>query len=145
MILLQKYKHSFIPTSWRRRVLTRFFDEPITPERFSHFPHISVSRRGRQNGSIDSALDLQRLFQHVALVTARFSAALMALLHTNMIMPLPTHLAQHTPLQALGLRTFTIPLSQPSITLKQAWHPRHDNNPAHRRLRYTIKRLCEAA
>lgn len=121
------------------------FDEPITPERFAHFSHISVSRRGRQSGPIDSALNAQGLSRHVALVTASFSAALMALPQTNMIMPLPSHLAQSAPMQALGLRPFTIPLSLPPITLQQAWHPRHDNDPAHRWLRHAIKKLCEEA
>ncbi|HWT68362.1 MAG TPA: LysR family transcriptional regulator, partial [Pseudomonas sp.] len=34
-----------------------------------------------------------------------------------------------------------IPL--PMVVLSQAWHPRFDNDPAHRWLRETLKRCCE--
>lgn len=119
------------------------FNEEISAARFAYFPHISVSRRGRLQGPIDAALQRQGLARHIALVAPSFTAALLAIPHTDMIMPLPLHLARSAPLDALGLRSFSIPLLLPPITLQQAWHPRYDNDPAHRWLRQTIKRLCK--
>lgn len=43
----------------------------------------------------------------------------------------------------LGLRQFDIPVPLKTVMVVQAWHPRFDNDPAHRWFRQTIKRICE--
>lgn len=43
----------------------------------------------------------------------------------------------------LGLRQFDIPVPLKTVMVVQAWHPRFDNDPAHRWFRQTVKRLCE--
>jgi hypothetical protein len=48
-------------------------------------------------------------------------------------------------LDALGLRTFPIPLQLPSVTLAMAWHPRNHHDRTHQLLRERTRRMMAAA
>ena len=69
------------------------FDDDITPERFARWPHIGVSRRGKSAGPIDDAL-AARLARQVLLVVPTPYAAIFALQASDLILPLPEHLAR---------------------------------------------------
>ncbi|WP_077046550.1 LysR family transcriptional regulator [Pseudomonas sp. KK4] len=118
-------------------------DEEITPERFARYSHISMSRRGIARGPIDTALNALGLERRVALIAPSFHAAMFALPDTDLILPVPRETILSVRRLGMKLRSFTLPVPLPTVMLTQAWHPRFDNDPAHRWLRETLKRCCE--
>ncbi len=118
------------------------FDEEITPERLTHWEHINVSRRGRAAGPVDAALEAQGLRRHVALVVPNPYTALFALQDSDLLLPLPRHLASTALAAGLHIRLFDLPIPLETVLLTQAWHPRLEGDPAHQWLRRTIHTLC---
>lgn len=115
------------------------FDAPITPERFAAYPQISVSRRGRANGPIDVSLADYKVERRVALITTSFHSAMFSLPDSDLILPMPANILNSVQRLKLPLRSFEIPVPLEPVNVKQAWHPRFDNDPAHRWLRQTLK------
>ncbi|MEN4829186.1 LysR family transcriptional regulator [Pseudomonas sp. P39-UII1] len=115
------------------------FDAPITPERFAAYPQISVSRRGRANGPIDVALANHKVERRVALITTSFHSAMFSLPDSDLILPIPANILNSVQRLKLPLRSFEIPVPLEKVNVMQAWHPRFDNDPAHRWLRQTLK------
>jgi DNA-binding transcriptional LysR family regulator len=118
------------------------FEAPITPASFAAFDQISVSRRGRARGPIDTALAELELSRHVALTTPNFHSAIFALLGSDLLLALPEPVLWGMKELGLRMRPFAIPLQLESVTVMQAWHPRIDKDPAHRWLRQTLKQVC---
>ncbi|MCE7763876.1 LysR family transcriptional regulator [Pseudomonas sp. WOUb67] len=121
------------------RVGHPIFDAPITPERFAAYPQISVSRRGRANGPIDVALANHKVERRVALITTSFHSAMFSLPDSDLILPIPANILNSVQRLKLPLRSFEIPVPLEKVNVMQAWHPRFDNDPAHRWLRQTLK------
>lgn len=118
------------------------FDAEITAESLTRWEHINVSRRGKAVGPIDAALDAQGLRRHVALVVPSPYSALFTLQDSDLLLPLPRLLASSALAAGLRIRLFELPMPLETVLLTQAWHPRHDEDPAHRWLRHTIHALC---
>jgi DNA-binding transcriptional LysR family regulator len=114
------------------------FARAITPRRFAAFDHVSVSRRGRMSGPLDRALADRGLSRRVSLVVGSFLAAARIVAASDLLGAgaffgeLP------------GLRTFPLPVKTPAAALVQTWHPRMDNDPAHRWLRACVKQVFAA-
>ncbi len=121
------------------RVEHPIFDAEITPERFAAYPQISVSRRGRANGPIDMALANHKVERRVALITTSFHSAMFSLPDSDLILPIPANILNSVQRLKLPLRSFQIPVPLEKVNVMQAWHPRFDNDPAHRWLRQTLK------
>ncbi|MDR2306477.1 MAG: LysR family transcriptional regulator [Paucimonas sp.] len=115
------------------------FDGAITPERFAAYPQISVSRRGRANGPIDVSLANHKVERRVALITTSFHSAMFSLPDSDLILPIPANILNSVQRLRLPLRSFEIPVPLEKVNVMQAWHPRFDNDPAHRWLRQTLK------
>jgi DNA-binding transcriptional LysR family regulator len=118
-------------------------DQEITAERFAGYSHISMSRRGIARGPIDAALNALGLERRVAVIAPSFHAAMFALPDSDLILPVPRETLLSVRRLGLKLRSFTLPIPLPTIVLNQAWHPRFDNDPAHRWLRETLKACCD--
>ena len=118
------------------------FDAQITPQRFAAYPQISVSRRGRANGPIDVELANFKAQRRVALITPSFHSAMFSLPDSDLILPMPANILNSVNKLGLSLRSFQIPLPLEQVTVMQAWHPRFQNDPAHRWLRQTLKACC---
>ncbi|MFB7505323.1 LysR family transcriptional regulator [Streptomyces broussonetiae] len=112
----------------------------LTPERFAGAAgHLSVSRRGRQHGPIDTALAELGLGRRVVGSVGTYPASLFVLRETDLIGLITSY---GRPLaHALGLVTFEIPLRLPVVSVGLAWHPRHDADPAHAWLRDCVREL----
>ena len=122
------------------------FQQAMTPQRFAGFDHISVSRRGRARGPIDAVLAELNLERRVLFTTPTFYSAIFALADSDLILPLMPQLLLRT-LEPLGLKlkAFELPIALQPVEICQAWHPRLDNDHAHRWLRRTLKTLCDNA
>lgn len=118
------------------------FDDDITPERFARWPHIGVSRRGKSAGPIDDALAARGLARQVLLVVPTPYAAIFALQASDLILPLPEHLARGAVRAELGVRAFELPVPLETVLITQAWHPRFQSDPAHQWLRRVVRGLC---
>lgn len=119
-----------------------FFDGPASAERFVRWQHIGVSRRGRTRGPIDEALEAMGLSRSVPMVVPTPYAGVFALLRSDLILPLPNQLAEGVVGAGLGVRLFELPVPLEAVPISQTWHPRWQNDPAHRWLRRTIRELC---
>ena len=122
------------------------FDAPVDAERFVSYAHIGVSRRGRTHGPLDAMLDRQGLTRHVSMVAPNFHSAMFMLMDTDLILPLmPCCMLDNVNRLGMAFRAFTLPVPLPPVDIVQAWHPRLDNDPAHRWLRRMVKDACATA
>ena len=122
------------------------FDEELDVQRFVKYDHISVSRRGRARGPIDTLLDELNLQRRIALVLPTFHSAMFAVAGSDLILPsIPRPMISNLSGLGLRLRTFELPLPVETIVMVQAWHPRLDNDHAHRWLRRSLKDMCSSA
>ncbi|ADV67075.1 LysR family transcriptional regulator [Deinococcus maricopensis] len=111
----------------------------VTPARYVHGAHVSVSRRGQERGPIDDALAALGLDREVAVVVSEFSTALALTRATDLIATVPERQTGH--LRA-GLHSFAVPHLTPEVTVSLLWHPRMDADPAHRWFRQLIGQVC---
>jgi DNA-binding transcriptional LysR family regulator len=119
----------------------------ITPERYSAFGHVVVSRRGLASGPVDEALAALGLKRKVIAVVPSFRAAL-AVASVSELVALVTSSffsatqGNTTKAGAAGVRSFPLPVRTEVITVSQIWHPRFDADPAHRWLRGLVLASC---
>ncbi|MEU2711006.1 LysR family transcriptional regulator [Streptomyces sp. NPDC007205] len=112
----------------------------LTPERFAgEAGHLIVSRRGRQRGPIDEALEELGLKRRVVGSVGTYPASLFVVRETDLV-GLISHWGRSLA-DTLGLVTFEIPLPLPAVGVGFAWHPRHDADPAHAWLRGCVREL----
>lgn len=104
-------------------------------------PHVAVSRRGEAWGPADEALAALGRRRDVPVVLASVADAGWFVASGDYLGMAPSGLA--APLCAtLPLRTFAIPVPLPPMHLDAAWHPRFQDDPAHRVLRECVVALA---
>ncbi|MFI8927023.1 LysR family transcriptional regulator [Streptomyces sp. NPDC053474] len=119
------------------------FDGPVDARRFAEAGHIGISRLGKRLGPIDTELAKLGLSRRVAVVVPSHTGALLLARDTDLVaLTLPGWLPDAT--EALGLRTFPVPLPLPPIDLGMAWHPRNDTDPGHRWFRNHLEAAVRA-
>ncbi|RUW61375.1 LysR family transcriptional regulator [Mesorhizobium sp. M7A.F.Ca.US.008.03.1.1] len=111
----------------------------VTPERYAAGRHISVSRRGREKGPIDEALNLRGLQRTVVCMVSGFSAALAMARTSDLIASVPE---RHTEGARAGMHSFPLPVATAEVTISMLWHPRLDADPAQRWLRGCVREVC---
>lgn len=113
----------------------------ITPSRYASGRHICVSRRGRDQGPIDVALEPLGLKRRIVVIVGGFATALALARGSDLIASVPE---RHTGNLRAGMHSFPLPFSLPEITVSLLWHPRLDADPAHRWLRGHVRNTCES-
>lgn len=115
----------------------------MTPARYGAGKHIAVSRRGRDRGPIDEALQALglELDREVVTIVGGFSTALALARASDLIATVPE---RHTGTLRLGMHSFALPFATPAFTVSLLWHPRMQADPAHRWLRECVREVCEA-
>ena len=116
----------------------------VTPRQFAETDHIVVSRRGRAHGPIDDQLADLGLRRRVVAVVPTFASALFLASETDVVCVAPARLARRM-LETLGLRTFPIPITLPSVTVGMAWHPRNHHDRTHQLLRERTRHIMAIA
>lgn len=114
----------------------------VTPERYAAGRHISVSRRGREKGPIDEALNRLGLQRTVVCMVSGFSAALAMARTSDLIASVPE---RHTDGARAGMHSFPLPVATAEVTISMLWHPRLDADPAQRWLRNCVREVCAAS
>lgn len=109
---------------------------PVTPEAFARFPHVSVSRRGRFEGPVDTGLAVLGFTRTVSVAVANFADALTLVRSSDHIACVAARLTE--PLRD-GMVTFDLPVKTDAVAISMAWHPRFDADPAHRWLRSRVR------
>jgi len=111
----------------------------ITPTRYAAGQHILVSRRGRDRGPIDDALDREGKTRHIVTTVGGYGAALALAAGSDLIASVPE---RHTSTMRRALTSFPLPFKVPGMTISMFWHPRLDADPAHRWLRACVREVC---
>ncbi|WP_448140331.1 LysR family transcriptional regulator [Sphingopyxis fribergensis] len=119
------------------------FAKEITAERFAAYEHINISRKGVNSGPIDARLMDLGLRRTIAMVAPTFVTGLFALPRSRLIMPTPEHMVWSLAALDSRIRAFRIPLKLEHYAVRQAWHPRLDNDAVHRWLRSTVLEICK--
>lgn len=114
----------------------------VTPARYASGRHISVSRRGLDQGQIDEALKAFGLKREIVTSVGGFSTALALAQASDLIATVPE---RHTGRLRVGMHSFPLPFPAPEITVSLLWHPRLDADPAHRWLRGIVLETCAAS
>lgn len=112
--------------------------ETVTAQTFAAARHVSVSRKGRLTGPIDSALDDMGLRRSVIASVPDYGEALLMLPLTDLVTAMPRSLALSAH-DSVGIEVFDLPVKTEPISICQAWHPRHDTEPVHVWLRHAIR------
>jgi DNA-binding transcriptional LysR family regulator len=109
----------------------------MTPKRFASQLHVAITQRGRVRELIDVLLEEAGVTRRAVLTVPSAYGALLAAARSTMVACVPEPLAR-TVAQALELEIFKLPVAVPSEKVMQAWHPRDEVDPAHRRLRECV-------
>jgi len=109
----------------------------ITLRRLAAAGHVAVSRRGRPRGALDDVLAEHGLTRNVVAVVPTFTAAAHIIVSSELTGLIPARYASQVAART-GAHCYEIPAALPTLTISQAWHVRHDLDPAHHWLRTQI-------
>jgi DNA-binding transcriptional LysR family regulator len=110
-------------------------DGRLTPADFAALPQALVSPHGSGNrGQVDDALADLGLSRTVVLSTTRFATLPALLSQSDVIAAVPSRFSRHPEARAV-CEARELPFAAPSFTMRLAWHPRFENDPAHQWLR----------
>ena len=133
-----------VQTLYRERIVCVFrargplAKQRLTLARFAKAPQVVVSRRGRARGIVDERLAARGIERRVAAVVPTYLLALWLASQTDYLALVPRRVAQAAAAR-FGLRMAPLPIEQTPFAIAQAWHPRFDDDPAHRWLRQTLR------
>jgi DNA-binding transcriptional LysR family regulator len=111
----------------------------VTLDHYLAGRHISVARKGTEQGPVDDALKSLRLARNIVTIVGGFSTAVALARETDLIATVPE---RHTGILRNGMHTFPLPISIPPITVSLLWHPRMDGDPVHGWLRDCVREIC---
>ena len=126
------------------RVGHPLLDGKITPRRFAACDHISLSRRGRLAGPVDTELARRGLSRRVVMSVASAFDAVSEASTSDLVAMVPELFATHVA-GRFGVRVFVLPVPVPPLLVSLAWHPRFDADPAHCWLRESVREASNEA
>ncbi|PFG57913.1 DNA-binding transcriptional LysR family regulator [Vibrio sp. ES.051] len=116
----------------------------ISAEQLISYSHIKVTGGGDKDSSTDLALKDLGLARHITFKVPFFSAAVNRLVSSEHLMVVPEHiaynLAKHWPLVNKPL-----PLDTSIHEYWLMWHPKYDNDPAHRWVREQMRAVMQVS
>ncbi|MDF3288843.1 LysR family transcriptional regulator [Streptomyces silvisoli] len=119
-------------------------ENKLTLRQFADAGHLLVSRRGRFYGPLDDALADRGMRRRVVGSAPALAASLFMIMESDAVGLVLERVAARA-VDALGLRTFPVPLELPPVRIGMAWHPRHDADPGHAWLRQVVRDAVAAA
>ncbi|RQS33819.1 LysR family transcriptional regulator [Burkholderia sp. Bp8992] len=126
-----------------------FASARITPARYAACRHVISAQLGDFSGPTDDSTDRPGSGQPVHVVVPGYPDAMRVAAGTDLIALVPRSSLGNafSPglAEALGLRSFDLPVRLPAILVSALWHPRMHGDPAHRRLRDAVIDVCQRA
>lgn len=104
---------------------------PLTTARWLAHPHVVVRIRNDQTNVIDEELKRRGLARQVGVEVPSFLAGLLIVAQSNFLMNAPMPLVDEAA-RSLGLRMRQSPIPLPRVRFAMAWHPRFQDDAAHR-------------
>ncbi|MCM3920666.1 LysR substrate-binding domain-containing protein [Frankia sp. AiPs1] len=117
---------------------------PVTLLRLASVGHVAVSRRGRTRGALDDVLAEHGLVRTVVAAVPTFTAAAHLIADSDLTGLIPAGYA-HQVAALTGAHLYEVPAELPALPISQAWHGRHDLDPAHHWLRDQIRAVVRSA
>jgi DNA-binding transcriptional LysR family regulator len=114
----------------------------LTLETYLSMRHVLVAPSGSPGSFVDTELARRGLERRIALRVSSFLVAPIVVSETDFISTAPERLARRMA-RRFSLHLLTPPLRLPSFGLCLAWHPRFDDDPAHRWLREFVARVSD--
>jgi DNA-binding transcriptional LysR family regulator len=114
---------------------------PVTLERLAAYPHVVVSRRGRDRGPLDDVLSAAGLSRRVAVIVPTHMAAAFLILSAQLTGIIAGFAAQQLA-SATDVQIYEIPASLPLLPISAGWHARYDADPEHRWLRSQVQDIA---
>ena len=111
----------------------------LTLEGYLSLHHVMVAPTGTSGSFVDTELERRGLARRVALRVSSFLVAPIVVAETDFIATTPELLARRMA-KRFALHLVPPPLRIPRFGLRLAWHPRFDDDPAHRWLRAFVSR-----
>lgn len=118
-----------------------FVGKTVTRADYLASKHVVTKRFGMLAGPVCNALSQQGEARREEVAVGSFAEALSLVRDTDLTATVP---AVSTVRLRAGLSSFPVPIAIPAITVALVWHPRMDNDPAHRWLRDKIFKLCSS-
>jgi DNA-binding transcriptional LysR family regulator len=113
----------------------------VTTRRLASYKHVQASQWGDFTGPLDESLKKRGFDRTVSVVVPGFPDALRVARATDLVAVVPRSCFDGAGMS--GLRSFTLPIAVPELSVSAMWHPRMDADPGHRWLRSTITSLFE--
>jgi len=110
----------------------------LTLDRYTKLSHVLIAPSGVGEGIVDQALRALGRSRRIAVRTAHFLVAPLAVAESDHIITLPERIVRG----ALPPSRFAImrpPVEVPGFSMAAVWHPRHDADPGHAWLREMIR------
>lgn len=115
-----------------------FARKRVTRAQYAAASHVVVTRRGKLHGIVEEKLAEFGLRRRVVASTPTLAGSLLLLRDSDLVGLAPRKLSASL-VEALGLRTFRVPLDAEPLEIGMAWHPRFDSDGAHQWLRQRIR------
>ena len=113
-------------------------ERPMTPQFYAACGHVVTSRRGASTGPVDVALRELGCRREIVVIVPSFIDAMNIARQSDLIALVPRSCLRDGGLIAQGLQGFDLPVATPELSISLMWHPRFDEDPAHRWLRQTL-------
>lgn len=111
----------------------------ITAKNYADARHITVSRSGYDEDSMEGKLLPEGVVRHVVSSVGGFATALAVARHSDLVATVPD---LHTASLRDGMHSFPLPMRATGFTVSLVWHPRLDADPVHRWLRACVRAVC---
>jgi DNA-binding transcriptional LysR family regulator len=113
--------------------------QAIDAQAYADARHVTVSRSGRDEDSVERPFLPSGLTRHVVTAVSGFAAALALASRSDLIATVPE---RHTAAMRVAMVSFPIPVKTAGFTISMVWHPRLDADPVHRWLRMSLRAIC---
>lgn len=121
----------------------------ISVEHWTAYGHVATSRTGEMDSPVDAALESLGLQRKVLMVVPAYTNAMQIARHSDLLAVIPRSCLgnpfapDHA--AANGLQCFELPVRTAAFNVLGIWHPRLDQDPAHRWFRAEVVEMCSAA
>lgn len=118
-----------------------FSGRRLTVEQFLEFDHVVSSNHASGSGALARQLAFERLECSVGLLSPHIATLPSLVAQTDMIMTVPSRLADYLVTFTPKLRRVELPFSLPPVEVSQYWHSRFQHDPRSKWLRSLVAQI----